>query len=128
MAKNIYTSDGYIRKTGTAAAAIAAGDMIKRSSTKWTPCTDSDTAGCDGIAVTAASGDGVSFVYTDPNGLEVIMTGTVAAGSNCYAAGAQAVDGGTTGDVRVGISNGAYPDDATKCRVVMQFTGAKVTK
>jgi len=119
MAKNIYGPGPHKTHVGTAGAEIAAGDLIMISSTKFVPATEGLEAA--GIAITGASGDGVEFVYSDEDGLEAALTGSLAVNAVAYVAGAQAVDGGSQNNKSCGEVVRVSPFDSTKNIVKLHF-------
>lgn len=125
MAKNIYGPGPHKTFVATAGAAIAAGDFIKRSSTKWIPATDGDEA--EAYAVTGASGDTVEFVACDESGLEAAFTGSLAVNAVAYVAGAQAVDGGSQNNKSCGLVTKVCPWDSTKNIVKLHFRHVETT-
>ena len=125
MAKNIYGPGPHKLFVATAGAAIAAGDLLMRSSTKWVPATDGLEA--EGFAITGASGDTVEFVATEESGLEVALTGALALNALAYVAGAQAVDGGSQGNKSCGVVTKVCPWDSTKNIVQLHFRHYETT-
>jgi len=123
MAKNFYQNGPLKRFTGTAGAAIVAGDMLVRSSAKWVPATDGQQA--EGVAITGASGDTVKFELTAEEGILCVFTGTLAANDVAYIAAVQSVDAGSQGNKHCGHSIGLCPWDAAKCVIKMHFKDAE---
>ena len=119
MAKNQYGPGPHKPFVATAGAAIVAGDLIMRSSTKWVPATDGLEA--EAYAVTGASGDTVEFVASDESGLEVALTGALGINALAYVVSAQAVDGGSQGNKSCGVVTKVCPWDSTKNIVQLHF-------
>jgi predicted transcriptional regulator len=130
MAKNIYRTDKWTRIEGTVKTGktIAAGDIVKLDGTNgYEPVENNERSGASGVAIEGAT-EGKKFLLSTQNDIQVVLTGTLAAGNQAYPSGAQAVDGGTQSDVSIGVSEGLYPGDATKCIVRLQTVGARTVK
>jgi hypothetical protein len=130
MAKNIYGADNWVRKEGTVKTGktIAAGDVIKEDTTNgWEPVENNERSGASGVAIEGATA-GNTFLLSTQNDIQVVLTGTLAAGNQAYPSGAQAVDGGTQSDVSIGVSEGPYPGSTTKCIVRLQTVGARTVR
>jgi len=105
MANKIYDNhDPKFDHKATAGAVIVANDMVIRSSTKWIPCTDGTT--CEGIAITAASGDTIEFVVCRQPGLRMLITGSLAVNADAYVLTAQSIDAGSSTNKSCGMVDG----------------------
>ena len=125
MAKNIYGPGPHKTFVATAGAAIVAGDLLVRSSTKWVPATDGQQA--EGYAVTGATGDTVEFVCCTEEGIEVALTGALAVNATAYVLSAQAIDAGSQNNKHCGIVTKVCPWDSTKNIVKLHFKDAETT-
>ena len=124
MAKSTYGPGPHKTFRALCTTACAAGDLCMTSSTGFVPATDGLQAEAYCVEGAGAAAYGV---FTSDEGLEATFTGTVAAQSLCYVAGAQAVDTGAQGNKHCGISTGLVPWDSTKCIVRLHFKAVETT-
>lgn len=122
MAKSTYGPGPYKTFPALCTTACATGDLCVINSTGFSPATDGQQAEAYCVEGAGAAAKGV---FTSDEGLEATFTGTVAAQSLCYVAGAQAVDTGSQGNKHCGISSGLDPWDSTKSRVRLHFKAAE---